>query len=420
MNRVLDTTSVPVERRRVDAGQNLLNSGYVYQTGAFGRATYIQDMVGVMELIARAELGQVREDREGNIIFEDRYHRKVRLRDDYATNGPVAKMDDRPHAIAQDDNLLTYSMVEQIENHSFLVYNQFNANIRTTIVLPGDIERGHTLYYWVGGPNNKPPIVIAPGDTQILEPVDLTEDPMYDPLGNRPGSFYSFVRPWYPPTGVGDEPDWVASIEDPTDSSKRRPSTINVEIDGDNTTHVKATIKVTNPHSVPVLISKLSIRGTRIKQGYNQGLLKRDEDSINLHGLKAFEYPIELGLNRDEARHHIEWLLSIYKDPQAYIKVGFPVYKSEKHLQAVEDITTGKLVDFISQRQGIWYRSTWNTTLHRMTMVVEREIHRIRPGSWNVEYEMSAYNPHRAVKADVTRLDEDQFFFNSGRYSLPT
>ena len=353
--------------RDTPAGKSNVRSAAILNSGALGRPQSHVNVINALNLIVRCELGYLRDGHDGSIIFEDRDRRPTSLDEE-----PRAFFSDDIEEV-DDDNVLGIETLAQAGSYFDSVYNQFQSDLHryetrqpTDVKFWIDIEGASS---WVPGSNERPPTPALRMDPGFPYTVTHAQTPP------------PYIWPWVTPVRNTDyrfntQADGMG--EDISDTLRV------VVVDS---SYQEVTVQVT-PITKSGYLTLLKIRGSAISENAHLStvILRRDVDSIAKYDLRKFEWPNQMVTNEEEAEDHLNWLLSIYKEPLPQLTMSYVANRSEKNLDAALNIKVSDKVLLRSLRMGIHD----DFTLSARVFFVESVQHTIEPARIHrIQYSLS-------------------------------
>ena len=334
---VLDAAGWPAADRITDAGQETLPRWW--QEHAFG--------INALREIEDTEVGFGAESHDGKILFEDRHHR---LEAPHST--PQWTFSDEP----ADTTALRFQEIEQIESVP-LVFNVFETRVRSFTL-------GSTTALWAH------PFAIGSDDVPVIEP----------------GQSKDFWATYPTPDAAIDTraaDSWVT----PVFGTDIFANTVNNPIFPDvsatyltiSTVKYGQRMKFTLTNSGPYLLylggpggEGMRARGVRILESDQILISTSDATSIAKYGERTYPTRTLWVASTATAFYWGQYLLSILKDPIAYVAIEFNANKDLFHCHAALKVQ-------VSDR--ITITATGNSGLGiDEDFFVERKEFRLRPG----------------------------------------
>lgn len=267
MHAALDAVDWPTNLREIDPGFTTVRGERLQSTGVFGSKDALSDTVRALATLARAEMGIVRDDERGYIVFENRERRRR------PSNNPVRLGTGSSRIPIMD---------AQIQSTRQSIVNAIRAGSDTL-----DQQVGARLF-----PAST--LVIPPGQT-----VGRSE-PLFDQNGSiRHTSTNTVVS-----VLTWDEVKITPDVE-----------TTDLVIDEPVTSPESWSVRITNNGAVSRTVSISAITGTVLVRTAAALLPIEDHESIRLYGRRIYQYPAGLVPELTTAHQFITAMVNIHSAP---------------------------------------------------------------------------------------------------------
>lgn len=335
---ILDDVGWPATDRSIDAGQTTMNRWWAERVQALFALRQVED----------TELGFLAESKDGKIAYEDRHHRLK-----------------SPHTVSQatfsdaSGAALGYTSIRQ-EDPLRLLYNSFEAKAQL---------------YTVGALDTLWTLAESGADSPSIGPGASKSFWASYPNPQSPTNAVS-VDAWATPA---PNTDYKAnSSADGTGSDLTADMSLAAERFA---TAMKITL--TNNHATAIArITLLKARGTPVTAEDPVTIAAEDTDSQDKYGKRTWPAPGEFIPSTVEGQDHVDFLLSIYKDPLPIIALTFVASVSDGLLSEALDRA-------VSDRITIVATGSQTELGINEDFFIESIAHRIQPGLQVTTFECS-------------------------------
>ena len=289
---ILDAAGWGGSDRNLDAGKTTMTRWWADNITCFN----------ALREVEATEAGFIREEKDGDIAFEDRHHRiedtaNLATYSDHATSSGAIRM---------------VAPVRQVDPSS-LIFNEFTSRVRTYTV-------GSVAVLWTLMETGSASPVIGPGETRTF--IAIYPTPEDESSGNVA------VNAW---TTLASTTDYTANTES-DGSGTDMTSSLSISL----TKQARAIkIAVTNGHASDVCyLTKLQARGTPVSRSEPVEVIAEDATSKTAFGERSYPRPASARFVPDttEAQGWCGYNLSIFKDPFSLIEIIFSANKSSDNM----------------------------------------------------------------------------------------
>lgn len=331
---ILDAVSWPAGDRDVDPGKSTI------RRAVFGTHQNKVPALDAMHRVEETENGFLHESVDGKVIFEDRDRR---LKAPYITS--QVTLSDQPGA-----GEIVYSAISQLDPLK-QIFNVFQTTIQQYNV-------GAVAVLWTLPETGADSPPIAPGETRAFVGIFLVDEDTN--MG---------VDAWTTPVATTD---YVAnSAADGSGSNL----TSSIALGTVTKLGTRMVIPLTNNHAtLTAYMTLLQARGTPITRRNPVLVYAEDIPSQVLYNRRIWTVPAEMVRDTLEGKDHVDWLLSIYKDPRPTLTVMINGNRDATHLSHVlrRRVSDRIIIEAESSRTGLGINQTFFIESQRHVLIPGR------------------------------------------------